>query len=151
SGTPHPSCRFRRSARVAGPHDCFAAGATGSPSMTAPTWFALFQEGIDPFAEVVRLPDSRILFNRGLKPAIEFLIDGLRQEFLGRPQRSWTIFHQRARKFVGAKQEAVGINDFIHQSEAKSLVRGKDAPSQQQITRVLLPHLSHEEVRDDCW
>src|SRR2546421_648839 len=54
-------------------------------------------------------------------------------------------------QFIGTRQEVVGIDDLIHQSQANSLLCAENASSEQQVAGLLFPNLADEEVGNDCW
>src|SRR5258708_25609267 len=113
-------------------------------SPAAPARLALFEEGRHAFFEVLGLTNARILLERALNPQIELLIYILRQEFLGRTQRTRTVLHQHRRKLVCSRQKTFGLDDLIHQPQPVGLVGSENAAAEQEIAREFLANLPYQ-------
>src|SRR5436190_5071491 len=89
--------------------------------MSTPSRLAFFQKRSDAFAEIIRLPNAGIFFDRVLELLVEFFRNESVHQLFCEPQRCWTIFAELPGKFASARLQLIGGDNFIHQSQPVSL------------------------------
>src|SRR6266566_8697886 len=119
-------------------------------SSARPFWFALFQECLDPFAEIVALADASVFADGGFNLRIEVHTCVLGQQALGIGQGERTVLRQLRGEFTGTTEQLLRRNDFVDHAHLQGFRRVEDAARQQEIASDFLADLAQEKSRDDC-
>src|SRR6202158_5824609 len=121
----------------------------GSLSSARPLWFPLFEERLDPFAEIGALANAGIFADGGFNLRIEFRTRVIGQQALGIEKREWTVLRQLRREFAGTVEQLLRRNDFVNQAHFQGFPRVEDAAGKQEIAGDFFADLAQEKSRDD--
>src|SRR5450755_931673 len=100
----------------------YAAGSSARP-----LWFPLFEERLDPFAEIGALADARIFADGGFNLRIEFCTSLIGQQALGMKKRERTVLRQLCGEFTGTVEQLFRSNDFFDQAHLQRFRGVEDA------------------------
>src|ERR1700737_3035233 len=103
----------------------------GSGSSARPFWFALFEERLDPLAEIGALADAGIFADGGFNLRIEFRACVIGQQALGMEKRERTVLPQLRGEFAGTVEQLFRRNDLVDETHPQGFWRVKDAARKQ--------------------
>src|SRR6202795_4780455 len=118
-------------------------------SSARPFWFALFEERLNPFAEIGALADAGIFADGGLNLRIEFRACVLRQQALGMEKRQRTVLRQLRGEFTGTVKQLLRRHDFADQAHPRGFRRVEDAAREQEVASDFFADLPQQKSRDD--
>src|SRR5271166_1359819 len=121
----------------------------GSSSLSRPFWFALFEEGGDPFPKIGGLANAGILADSGLDVQVKFRARMLGEQALGIKKRERTEFRQLRGEFAGAVEQLLRRNDFGDQAQPQGFRRIEDASGKDQIAHDFFADLAQQKSRDN--
>src|ERR1019366_10447350 len=99
----------------------------GAGSPARPLWSPLFEERLDPFAEIGALADAGIFADGGFNLRIEFRASLIGQQALGIEKRERTVLRQLRGEFAGTVEQLFRSNDFVDQAHLQGFRRAEDA------------------------
>src|SRR5271157_2789443 len=121
----------------------------GAGSSARPLWLALFEERLDPLAEIGALADAGIFANRGFNLRIEFRARVVGQQALGTEKRERTVLRQLRGEIAGAIEQLFRRNDFVDQAQLQRFRRVEDASRKQKVASNFFADLAQKKSRDD--
>src|ERR1700682_6378008 len=121
----------------------------GAGSSARPFWFALFEERLDPLAEIGAFADAGIFTNSGFNLSIELRACVIGQQPLGIGKRERTVLRQLSGEFQGATEQLFRRNDFIDKAHLQGFRRVEDAAREQEVASDFFADLAQEKSRDN--
>src|SRR5208337_1651885 len=118
-------------------------------SSARPLRLALFEEGLDPFAEVGALANAGIFADGGFNLQIQFRACVIGKQTLGMEKRERTVLHQLRGEFAGAVEQLFRRNNFLDQAQFQGFRGVEDAACKQQVAGNFLADLAQKKSRDD--
>src|SRR6266704_3546625 len=130
-GKPPPSGPSLRTARAPSRHDIQSFACPLFLGFALPHRLAFLQKGREPFLEIGRAANARILKNGAFQIVIHARRRRGNQKVFGTSEAAGACGDQQVRKFISAFHQALGRNNLRYQAEFFRLFRFDDAAGKQ--------------------